>query len=115
MMSMAVPFPTLWLTRDVEIKDWTTFLACLPEQHSNVTETGHFERYVDEIAWRRKIGNVVAKWNKNFFEPRGLHVIPDLPVRAGSKDYPLIWNGKSRRQASEGIRSSVRALLSNQR
>jgi hypothetical protein len=53
-MPLSVPFPTLRLTRDVEIKDWTKFLACLPEQHGAVTEAGDFERYVDEIAWRRK-------------------------------------------------------------
>jgi hypothetical protein len=49
-MPLSVPFPTLWLTRDVEIKDWTKFLACLPEEHGAVTEAGDFERYVDEIA-----------------------------------------------------------------
>jgi hypothetical protein len=73
---LSVPYPTLWLTRDVDIKDWITFLACLPEQHGAVTEAGDFEPYVDEIAWRRKISNVLAEWNKNFFGTRGLHVVP---------------------------------------
>jgi hypothetical protein len=81
----SIPFPTLWLSRDVDIKDWVTFLACLPEQHGGVAKSGEFDRYVDEISWRRKITHVVEEWNKNFFGPRGLHVVPDLSVGTGAK------------------------------
>jgi hypothetical protein len=81
----SVPFPTRWLVRDVDIKDWVTILSCLPEQHGGVTKTGEFERYVDEIAWRRKITHVVEEWNKNFFGPRCLHVVPDLSVGTNAK------------------------------
>jgi hypothetical protein len=76
-----------WLARDAEIKDWTTSLACLPEQDGSVAKVGEFERYVDEISWRRKISNVATEWNKNFFGPRGLHVVPDLPVRTWAKKF----------------------------
>jgi len=42
-MPLVITFPNLWLTRDVEINVWTTFLACLPEQHGSVTKAGDFE------------------------------------------------------------------------
>jgi hypothetical protein len=48
-------------------------------------KVGDFERYVDEIAWRRKINNVVVEWKENIFGPRGLNVIPDLPVKSIAK------------------------------
>lgn len=66
----SIPFPTLWLSRDVDIEDWVT-LACLPEQPSGVTKTGEFERYVDEISWRRKIFHISCGMEHGFSWAQG--------------------------------------------
>jgi len=56
----SVPLPILWPTRDVEIKNFTALMACLPKPHSAVTEAGNFERYMDEIAGHPETSNMVA-------------------------------------------------------
>ncbi|KAH8881830.1 hypothetical protein GQ53DRAFT_466887 [Thozetella sp. PMI_491] len=64
------PEPELvWMHRDVDKRDWNTFIKQLGLQSGPAESDG---------ARRRRIDYVVREWNDEFFKPRGLRVQPSF-------------------------------------
>ena len=113
----ALQFPKpeqVWMSRDVDREDWKTFLNYLipkrPVRNAsafqgdfNIQDGAESQNsgviQETEAARRRRINHLVAEWNDEFFQPRGLKVQPqfdpaDAPIAESSKQGSGFISGK---------------------
>ena len=95
----AIRYPkpeNLWMSRDVDREDWSTFLSYLIPREQNsransvrdnkIQDDGTLPFQETELARRRRINHLVSEWNDEFFQPRGLKVKPEFePAQPATK------------------------------
>ncbi|KAL8688548.1 MAG: hypothetical protein Q9224_004855, partial [Gallowayella concinna] len=89
---LAFPQPgEQWLSRDVSLHDWNTFLNYLlpvDAASSNTKGTLIPQGSRDLSADRDRIDVVLADWHEGFFGPRGIQIEARFPADSSSSDMP---------------------------
>lgn len=104
----------VWMSRDVDVADWSTFMNQLTSSSATPPPQAKENHDEDHDSIRRAhVITIMTEWNKGFFAPRGLKVLPlfgDDETAAGAGSDGLDETNKVSAAAGDGNSKSSRGF-----